>query len=405
MKKKFVVAALALALASSSAVAEQKGQKGKAPAGPQVRYFDLSSSIFSELGSEVILKENRQGVTLVSAELDVCHQVSPTSNRLERFVVPLKVEGNRLTGAGQSQEGKQAVSVNLTRRVAGGNFTFEGTITSGTNTEKVRSADNTELSEEEITDQYLAEPQIEASPADFAAAWPQALHVRVGRAALTGLLDALRDQNVRVVFSGLTPSCRVLRSGTHTVQVDVEAERIGAVHAKLKSVSGVTEIGFSPNTPTMQRAVRFPSAGWRDAAGKLQRDKLAAAVGAAMAKAMSATVNATSWDATMGELSVELKRPDESVVGLKLAQLVTISIVVAPESLASNQQSILWIENITSRIVDERPVPRLTFSLAQPDEGGEGQTNEPEGSDSLPEAVAAALKGVLWDSDKDQWRQ
>ena len=98
MKKQFVVAALALALASSSAVAQQKGQKGKAPAGPQVRYFDLSSSIFSELGSEVILKENRQGVTLVSAELDVCHQVSPTSNRLERFVVPLKVEGNRLIG-------------------------------------------------------------------------------------------------------------------------------------------------------------------------------------------------------------------------------------------------------------------------------------------------------------------
>ena len=84
----------------------------------------------------------------------------------------------------------------------------------------------------------------------------------------------------------------------------------------------------------------------------------------------------------MGELSVELKRPDESVPGLKLAQLVTISIVVAPESLSSNQQSILWIENITSRIVDERPAPRLTFSLTQPDENGEGQASEPEGSDA-----------------------
>ena len=107
----------------------------------------------------------------------------------------------------------------------------------------------------------------------------------------------------------------------------------------------------------------------------------------------------------MGELTIELKRPDESIAGLKLAQIITISVVVAPESLSSNQQSILWIESITSRIADERSPPRLTFSVAQGDEGGEGQVSEPEGSDALPEAVAAALKGKTWDGDTDQWRQ
>jgi hypothetical protein len=56
-------------------------------------------------------------------------------------------------------------------------------------------------------------------------------------------------------------------------------------------------------------------------------------------------------------------------------------------------------------MADERPAPRLTFSPVQPDESGEGQTNEPEGSDGLPAAVAAALKGAAWDSDKEQWRQ
>src|SRR5262245_36799188 len=95
-------AVLVIAIASSIAVAEQKGQKGKAPAGPQVRYFDLSSSVFSELGAEAILKETRQGTTLTAAELEVCHQVTSGSSRLDRFVVPLKVEGNRLTGSGQS---------------------------------------------------------------------------------------------------------------------------------------------------------------------------------------------------------------------------------------------------------------------------------------------------------------
>ena len=245
---------------------------------------------------------------------------------------------------------------------------------------------------------------IEPSPTDFAAAWPQALHVRVGRDGLAGVLEALRDQGVRVVFNGLTPTCRVLRAGHYTVQIDTDAERIAAVFAKLKAVPGLIEVGFSSNTPNMQRAIRFPSAGWRDAAGKLERDKLAAAVGAAMAKAMSATVTATAWEPTTGELSIELKRPDETVAGLKLTQIVTITVVVAPESLTSHQQSILWIESITSRIVDERPAPQLAFSIASED-GGDGQAGDPEGADSLPDAVAAALKGKPWDSDTDQWRQ
>jgi hypothetical protein len=405
MKKRFaaVVAVLVLALAGSAAVAQQKGPKGKAPAGPQVRYFDLSSGIFAELASEAILKETRQGTTLVSGELEVCHLTEPNSNRVDRFVVPLKVEGNRLTGSGQSQEGKHAVSVNLTRRVAGGNFSFEGTVSSGPNSEKVSSTDNNEVSEEEIADQFTAEAPIEASPSDFTAAWPQSLQIRVGRAGLLPLLEALREQNVRVVLNSLLTSCRVLRSGTHTVQIDVDAERTGAVLAKLKSVTGVTEVGFSPNPPSMQRAVQFPSAGWRDAAGKLDRDKLAATLGASLAKAMSATLSSTSWDASLGELSVELKRPDETVAGLKLTELMTISIVVAPESLSSNQRSILWLETMTSRVVDEGAGSRLTFTT-QSEDGGEAQGREPEGADALPEAVAAALKGATWDSDKEQWR-
>ena len=407
MNKEFaaVVAAFALAFACSSASAQPKGQKGKAAAASQqVRYFDLSTSIFSELGAESILKETRQGSTVTSAELDVCHLISPTTHRLDRFVVPLKVDGNRLTGSAQSQEGKQSVSVNLTRRAAGGNVTFEGTVSSGNHTDKVRSTDNTDLSEEEISDQYLAEPMIEPAPADFSAAWPQTLQIRVARSALSGLLEAVRDQNVRVVYAGLQTSCQVLRSGRHTLQADVDAERVGAVLTKLKSVSGVAEIGFSSNPPNLQRAVRFPSAGWRDGSGKLDRDKLAAALSKAIATAMSATVGTATWDAVMGELSVEVKRPDDTVAGLKLAQLVTVTIVIAPESLSSNQRTILWIESVTARATDERAPPRLTFAPIQPDDS-EGQSSEPEGSDDLAGAVAAALKGVPWDSDKEQWRQ
>ncbi len=404
MKLQFaaIAAALAIALAGSSAVAEPKGQKGKAAAGPQVRYFDLSQDIFSELNSEVILKETRQGTTVVSAELDICHLSSPTSNRFDRAVVPLKFENGRLVGTAQSQE-KQAVSVNLVRRFAGGNFTFEGTVNSGSNSEKVKSADNAEMSEEQIADQFSAETQIESAPADFTAVWAQSLIARIGRAGLLAFLDAMRDQNVRMTFNGLVTSCGVLRSGHHTVQIDVEAERAGAVLAKIKSIPGVTAAGFPATTPNMQRAIRFPSAGWRDAAGRLDRDKFAAAVGAAMAKVMSATVSATSWNNLMGELTVEMKRPEESIAGLKLTEVVTVTAIVAPESLSSNQQSILWIEAITARIADERPAPRLEFSQSQPENGE--QSNDPDGSDDLPDGLAAALKGQTWDSDNDRWQR
>ncbi len=407
MRTTFVatIAVLAFALMPSAADAQQKGQKGKAPTGPQVRYFNLSATIFADFGSEAILKEHRQGTTLVSAELDVCHLTPASSNRLDRFVAPLKVEGNRLVGTTQSLEGKQAVSVNLTRRVAGNNFTFEGSITSGSITEKVDSPDNPEVPEDEIAEQYLAEPAIAPSPATFAAAWPQALHVRVERSALTGLLDALRDQNVQIVFNGLQTSCRVLRTGRFTVQIDVDAERVGTVLAKLKTVTGIVELGFASTGPNMQRAIRFPSAGWRDAAGKLERDKLGATLAAALAKALSATVNTTTWDAVMGELVVEVKRPDDTVAGLTLTKLISVTLVVAPESLASNQQSILWIETIAARVVDDRPPPRLTFAPAQADEAGEGQVSEPDGVEDLPRAVATALKGVLWDLDKERWQQ
>lgn len=399
-------AALALVfmvLASASADAQQKGGKGKAPTPAQVRYFDLSGVIFNELGSEAILKENRQGATVVAAELDVCHPSAPASNRLDRFVVPLKLEGNRLTGTGQSQEGKLAVSVNLLRRAVGGSVSFEGTVTSGTNTSKVQAGGNTELSEEEITEQYLSEGMVEPAPADFTAAWPQVLYARVARDALPRFLEALREQNVRLVYNTLQMSCRLLRSGRYTVQIDADAERVGAVRTALKAIPGVSDVGFSPSPPNMQRAVRFPSAGWRDASGRLERDKLAATIAKAMAGAMAATVIGTAWDPVLGELTVEMKRPDETIAGLKLAQQITVTVVVAPESLTSNAQSILWIESVSARVFDERAPPRLTFTMAQSEE--EGGLGEPAGSEALPEAVARALKGVPWDAEAEQWQQ
>ena len=95
---------------------------------------------------------------------------------------------------------------------------------------------------------------------------------------------------------------------------------------------------------------------------------------------------------------------DDPMEDQPVAQVVTITAVVAPESLTSHQRSIVWIESIAWRIVDDHAPPNLAFSIASED-SSDGQISEPDGSDALPDAVADALKGTPWNPDKDQWRQ
>ena len=347
-----VVAALVCALSNSSAIAQQMGLQKKAVVGPQVRYFDLSSDIFSDFNAEVILKEQRQGPALVSAELDICYATAPGSNRLDRVLVPLKVEGARLVGAAQSQELKRPVAVNLIRRAAGGAYTFTGSIKSGNYSEDVQSAGNVEMTEPEFQESYGTEDQMVPKPADFTEASPQALEIRVARGQLANLLNALREMNVRIAFSGLAPSCAALRTGHNTVQLDVDPERASAVLAKLRGLPGVAAAGYTQNDHNWDGAIRFPSAGWRDG-GKLNRDALAKAIGDAIANVLAATVTSSSWDNATGILTVTLKRPDETVPGIKLSEVITAAVLVSAETPSPGPRSLLWIEKLGSRVIDE----------------------------------------------------
>lgn len=401
-----VALALACALATSPAVAEGGGKtKAKAPFGQQIRYFDLSASIFSELGAQAILKETRQGTIIIAAELEVCHQVEPGSDRLDRFVVPLKVEGQRLLGTAQSQEDKLAVSVNLVRRIqGGGKYAYEGSVGNGKYLQKVASTDNPEMSEQDFMEQFGSEETLDAAPTDFTKAAPQSLIVQVDRPDLTKLLNALRDQHVRVVFGGLAISCRVLKDGYYTVQVDLDAERAGAVLARLKSMPGVQAAGYLAGDQNMHRALRFPSASWRNAAGALNRDRLAAALGAAAAKTLSGALASVSWDNLMGELTLAVKRPDDTVSGLKLTRVTIIKLMVSPETPARGSNSILWIDSVTTQIIDERPPPRLEFLVVAPDDSSdEQQSGESDVSGALAEEFAGVLNGTAWDTDTGRW--
>ena len=93
-----------------------------------------------------------------------------------------------------------------------------------------------------------------------------------------------------------------------------------------------------------------------------------------------------------------LKRADETVPGIKLSEIITASILVSPETPKPGPRSLLWIEKLGSRVIDEGSKPTLEF-LASDEDGA-----EPEGGDSVVEAVSVALKGQIWDSEDEDWQ-
>ena len=118
-----------------------------------------------------------------------------------------------------------------------------------------------------------------------------------------------------------------------------------------------------------------------------------------MANVLAATVTSTSWDNATGILTIELKRPDETVPGIKLSEVITASILVSPEtpSRAANARS-CGSRSSARASSTRRPAPKLEF-LSSDEEGA-----EPEGGDSVVEAVAAALKGQIWDTENEDWQ-
>jgi hypothetical protein len=400
---RFAVAGLLLwALPNSPGQTEPKAQAKKAAAGPQVRYFNLSSDMFADLGVEAYLKETRQGAKLVSAELDVCHPVAQGSARRDRFVVPLKIEDNRLTGNGQTQEGKKAVSVDITRRGTATSPDYEGSVSSGDLKSEVQSSESGPITPEDFADMISDDDEIEMAPTQFIGMSPQVLKARVTRDGLAGLLDKLRSQNVRIAYLSIEESCRVLRSGQHILRFTVDPDRAAAVLAAIKSAPGVAETGYSSSGHRVDRAIRFPSAGWRNTNGNLERIKFTDVVSRSMAKALGATVDKSSWDDRTGELSVVLKRPHEVAGSLKLQQVMTVTVLVAPEAPGNREHSLLWIENVSWQAVEDRFGARLEFQL--PGDAPEGESADPDGIEGLAKALAAELKGQVWDTDSDRWQ-
>ena len=384
----------------AAAPASAQTPKGtKAPAGPEIRYFTYLNGLIEDRG-DVVLKETRQGGRVVAASLDVCFPMPSDASRTDRFVMTLRIDGDKLSGSTQSQEGKLPVSVNLTRKATGKTFDFAGKVTVGDSTSTVASPETTDLSEKDFKDQQAAEDTITASPADFTEVSPEAIAVKVKRDAVVDFARSLRGEPVQVALYGLIASCAELRSGEQVLKLTVDPERAPALIEKLRAQPGVVTAGWTEGNMDMERTIRFPAAEWREV-GKINRDKVAAAVANALAASLPATFVSSSWSAVTGELKVVLKRPSAILPALGLVENIEVTAMIAPEKPGQSDKLLLWTGSPSIETVDESSGPKL--NLAENSSGNDEESLSLNDEQMLAE-LAKAFRAQRWDSDTSAWK-
>src|ERR1700681_80375 len=261
---------------SDLALAQMKLSPKAAPGANEVRYFTSIDGLMDG-NADAILKETRQGKTVTSAALDVCYPAERGSDRKDRFVANLAVNGQTLTGTTQSINDKLPVTMKLVRKPTGDTFEFKGQISVGQSVTEVASTDNSDLSEKEFQDNQTTDDGITAAPKDFSEVSPESIGVKVKLDAALNFLKGLKGQDLEVSLNSLTVSCDALRAGEQTINLTVDPDRAAALIARSKSSPGVTAAGWTSGIVEMDRAIRFPAAEWRDG-DKVNREKLASAI-------------------------------------------------------------------------------------------------------------------------------
>ncbi|WP_439922906.1 hypothetical protein [Nitrobacter sp. JJSN] len=369
------------------------------PGSAEVRYFTSIDGLM-EGNADVILKETRQGKTVTGAVLDVCYPAEKGSDRKDRFVVNLSVNGSTLTGTTQSIGGKLPVAVTLTRKPTGDTFEFDGRVSVGQTVTKVTSTDNADLSEAEFNDARTTDDGVTATPKDFTEVSPEAIAVKVKLDAAADLLKGLRGQNVEVALNSLEVTCEALRAGAQVIDINVDPERAPSVIARLKASPGVIAAGWSTGMFDMERTIRFPAAEWRTN-GKLNRDKLATAISSVLEKALDAKPVSTKWSDDIGKLTLTFKRPSEVVPALGLTDTVEVTALPGPDKPGGSDHIMLWVGVPSTTTTDETEGPKL--NLADDSSAGDDEGGETDNSGAV-DALAKQFKAQRWDADKSAWK-
>jgi hypothetical protein len=383
---------------SDLAFAEMKLSPKAAPGANEVRYF---TSIDGLMGgnADVILKETRQGKAVTSAVLDVCYPAQKGSDRKDRFVANLAVNGQTLTGATQSLGGKLPVTVKLVRRPTGDTFEFKGQISVGQTVTEVTSADNSDLSEMEFQDNQSSDDGITATPRDFTEVSPESIAVRVKLDAAADFLRGLKGQDVEVSLGSLAVSCDALRAGEQTINISVDPDRAAALIEKSKSSPGVVAAGWTSGVVEMERSIRFAAADWRDG-DRVNKDKLAAAIANVLTKTLAAKASASAWNANTGKLKLTFKRPSQLFPALDLTETIEVTALVAADKPGMSDRLMLWIGNPVISTADEAAGPKLNLT----DEASGDEEGDQQDDNGSVDALAKEFRGQRWDADKSAWK-
>jgi hypothetical protein len=369
-----------------------------APGANETRYFTAIDGLMDG-NADVILKETRQGKTVTAAVLDVCYPVAKGSDRKDRFVASLAVNGQTLTGTTQSIAGKLPVTVKLVRKPSGDGFEFKGQISIGQTVTEVNSSDNSDLSEKEFRDNQTTDDGITAAPKDFTEVSPESIGVRIKLDAASDFLKGLKGQDVEVSLSSLAVTCDALRAGEQTISLSADPERAAGLIAKFKSSPGVVAAGWTTGIVEMERTIRFSAADWRDG-DRLNKDKLAAATAKVLSGTLSAKSSSTAWNPGNGKLQLTFKRPSQLYPALDLTETIEVTALVAPERPGATDRLMLWISNPAISTTDEAAGPKLNLAN---DSSGDEEGDQKDDNGSV-DALAKEFRGQRWDADKSVWK-
>jgi hypothetical protein len=380
------------------ALAQMKLSPKATPAANETRYFTSIDGLM-EGNADVILKETRQGKIVTSAVLDVCYPAEKGSDRKDRFVANLAVNGQTLTGTTQSLGDKLPVTVKLQRKPTGDTFEFKGQISVGQTLTEVTSTDNSDLSEKEFQDNQTSDDGIAAAPKDFTEVSPESIAVKVKLEAVLDFLKGLKGQDVEVSLSSLTVSCEALRAGQQTISITVDPERAAALIAKSRSLPGVVAAGWTSGAMEIDRSIRFAAADWRDG-DRLNKGKLASAIANVLSKTLSAKSSSTAWNANTGKLKLTFKRPSQIFPPLGLTETIEISALVAPDKPGASDRLLLWISNPVITTADETAGPKLNLTE---ESSGDEEADQNDDNGAV-DALAKEFKAQRWDADKSVWK-
>lgn len=393
---------LLLGLATVSpgvAFAQMKLPAKTAPGAVETRYFTAIDGLMDG-NADVILKETRQGKTVTAATLDVCYPAAKGSDRKDRFVANLTVSGQNLTGTAQSVGDKQPVTIKLLRKPTGDTFEFRGQITVGQSVTEVASTDNSDLSEKEFLDNQTSDDGITPAPKEFTEVSPEAFGVRVKLDAALDFLKSLKGEAVEIGLSSLSVSCDALRAGEQTINLTADPERTAALIAKARSMPGVVAAGWTSGSVEMDRTIRFAAAEWRDG-DKVNKDKIAAAVSAVLAKTLAAKSAGAEWNANTGKLKLTFKRPSPVYPPLALTENIEVNALVSPDKPGTTDRLMLWISSPVITTADEGSGAKLNLSQ---ESTGDEEGGEPKDDNGSVTALAKEFKGQRWDADKSVWK-